>query len=280
MGARQGLIAVSLAASVSLIAVSVAGVAAKLLEFFARLRVPTIQSSAVRDKSAEPDPAAARPAASEFVAVSVADAGFKRDADFVGTVCFFDFMETAMKRADRSAAAASLTVSVLDRSDKGEILALVSPALLLLPATRNDWRRLTDVTLDDKLRRGRSLGVWRCSTSGGGGRALLALLFAFDSDEQEDAQGRTATRHYACFVPSHLDSTSAAAALLAFATRATVAAPSPTRCVVATGPFRADGGSGRDVEPRLSTALAASNFTRRAGPALRVYRRQNGGPSE
>ena len=95
---------------------------------------------------------------------------------------------------------------------------------------------------------------------------------------------RERARHYTCRALQALDVGALAAVLLSFASTcapAHDAAGRPLSCVIDAGPFGAGSGVGEsgggvvtsgDVEPRMSTALVASNFARATGPPLRVYR--------
>ena len=83
-------------------------------------------------------------------------------------------------------------------------------------------------------------------------------------------------RHYTCCALPTLAVGGLAAVLLAFASTCAPALDEcgrPLSCVLQFVPCGADGGeAGGDVEPRMSKALAASNFARGTGPPQRVYR--------
>ena len=155
--------------------------------------------------------------------------------------------------------AAILSVDAMAPTDLDSVLNDVSEVQPgpLLPVSERQWQSLTASALTDSLTRGsyvvrKPSGPW------------CAYFFAFEQDQKSDA------RCFSCVVSPQLDAGGVGSALLAFATRLAAA---KTKCVVATGPFRAaEGAPGGDVEPRMSQGLAAANFTRAAGPALRVYR--------
>jgi hypothetical protein len=209
---------------------------------------------------------------SNLISISTADERVHTmaDSDFVGSVCLHTHIRNTMQRADRAAAAGVLEVSILAVADLAESWRILGASgCQAIPADSSEWRTLTRDALRENLLRGRSYAVRKPNATGGEEPTLRALMLAFDSDEERAAHRE---RRFSCCIPAALDSTTAAAALLAFATRATADSAKeagPTRCVVATGPFRSE--SGRDVEARLTAALDASNFTRTPGPAMRVY---------
>lgn len=239
------------------------------------------------------------PSAPVFTASSAADEraralASERGYELVGATCTHSFLRGAMRRADRTAAAACLDVLPLlerDLDDACAFLQRQTPPCVLVPSRECSWRGSSRAAVADKCGRARSFVVRKRITqaaraeaepakpkpelmeaSDGGAPAapILGLFFAFDPDEVDQ---RPRPRLYSCIVAPELDAGAAAAALLAFATCASAAvagAEAPPQVAVVTGPFLSD--SGGDVEPRVSQALAAANFTRDTGPATRVYR--------
>ena len=200
---------------------------------------------------------------------------------FVGAICQHSFLRDAMRRADRTAAAAILDVHLLSHVDLDDTCVFLdqqSPPVAMIPVRDRLWRSLTRAAIADKLWRGRSYVVRKVATTDGAQKSATAhaLFFAFDSDDVREQQ---LARHYAPFVAPALNGTEAAACLLAFATCVAsmsgesggrepgVVAGRPLECVLVSGPFHGAG----DVEPRISQALAAANFTRSTEPAMRVY---------
>jgi hypothetical protein len=217
-----------------------------------------------------------------FLALSAADErvlSFDK-ASFLGSSCVHRYDQSAMQRADRRAAAASLDVRVLTTADLDEVLGVLRESLLL-PAQGSDWRACDRQTLHEKLQRSHSFVVGKpvCVDSGASSLPPHAILLEFEpaaaAHPSAQQQQQPSPLRFACFVPLEvLDSTTTAAALLAFAVHLVGPARAaggagPGRLEILTWPYRS--AEGRDVDSRLSAALSAANFTRDPGPAMRVF---------
>ena len=188
--------------------------------------------------------------------------------DFYGAYVLQNFMPTAMLRADRERYAAVVTIHTLGPSDRGAAWAFLAACLehsptLLIPGRYYDFRALTPTALDDKMRHGRAL----CARDGS---TIVALFFEFDNRMPDGTGWR---RVYTCCASASLDVPKLGSVLLAFGrAQPTVdaAGVGPIRTQLSVGPCIDR--DGRDVEPKMSAALAAGNYTRPRSTHLRVYK--------
>lgn len=230
------------------------------------LSAPVLAPTAIADN-------APQLASAQFVLMDAAgSAKLEHTHDFVGTLCVHDFLPTAMKRADRSAAAAALDVRALSADDteaaweywREQLLVLGPDAPLVLLSGPKACRELSREALRATLLKpAASFMVEKQLGAPSHIVVKLALFIALESERRDD-------RHYLWVDAPALSATQSGAPLLAFAMHA--AALGRERVRVWTGPFKPAANRGGDVEPRLSQALAAANFTRANTPAVRVYR--------
>lgn len=190
--------------------------------------------------------------------------------DFHGTYVLQSFMPSAMLRADRERYAAALSVRPLELSDADSSWAFLTACLeavpkLLLPGRYYDFRAPTRAALEEKIRCGRAVAARD-------GTTIVAIFFEFDNDMPDDGDGRR--RIYTCCAATGLGAAKLGSALLAFGkAQPTTDAASGVklRLQLSVGPC-IDRENGRDVDPHMTIALTAGNYTRPRSTHLRVYR--------
>lgn len=188
--------------------------------------------------------------------------------DFHGTYVLQTFMPAAMLRADRERYAAVLSIGPIAPSDHDAAWAFLTTCVkaaptLLLPGRYYDFRAPTHDALDEAIRGGRAI-VAR------DGDTIVAIFFQFKNDMPD---GDGVRRIFTCCAAARLEAAKLGSVLLAFGrSQPTTDSTSGValRTQLSVGPCIDK--DGRDVEPKMSIALTAGNYTRPRSTHLRVYR--------